>query len=266
MDRQAPGERCSSEGCRPRGTQSCSSLGWATRSLLRARRLGCRRSRRLRRSDIDHRGGDRDRHSRGGTATATVAAATATAAPPSPVSSPVVGGICTLTPVAFDPDSIDLTGAWAGNDGGIYDARQLDSVIWWNGMSSRNEEPTLLGRRVEQRWPRRDQRGPHDCLRLGRCPSRRGRRKRYGRFQDRCRLVRATSKSPRRAKRAPAEATRSGCRASRASPSKRPLSQSPVRAAPAPRVRSVVTARRAARPGIYSSGTNGRPVVSADTA
>ena len=86
------------------------------------------------------------------TATATVAAATATAtvaaatAPPSPLSSPVVGGICTPTPVAFDPDSIDLTGAWAGNDGGIYYVRQLDSVIWWNGMSSRNEEPTLLGR------------------------------------------------------------------------------------------------------------------------
>ena len=86
------------------------------------------------------------------TATATVAAATATAtvaaatAPPSPLSSPVVGGICTLTPVAFDPDSIDLTGAWAGNDGGIYYVRQLDSVIWWNGMSSRDQEPTLPGR------------------------------------------------------------------------------------------------------------------------
>ena len=53
---------------------------------------------------------------------------------------------CTPTPIAFDPDSIDLTGAWAGDDGGIYYVRQLDSVIWWNGMSSRDEEPDLLGR------------------------------------------------------------------------------------------------------------------------
>jgi hypothetical protein len=41
---------------------------------------------------------------------------------------------------------IDLTGAWAADDGGIYYVRQLGNVIWWNGMSQRDEPPGSLGR------------------------------------------------------------------------------------------------------------------------
>ena len=73
------------------------------------------------------------------------------AAPASPTPTPAemsaVGGDCIPTPVKFDPAAkIDLTGAWAGNDGGIYYVRQRDNVIWWNGMSQRTEPPGLLGR------------------------------------------------------------------------------------------------------------------------
>ena len=61
--------------------------------------------------------------------------------------SPVVGGVCTPTPVRFDASTaIDLTGAWAGDDGGIYYVRQLDKVIWWNGMSGRDDPSDSLGR------------------------------------------------------------------------------------------------------------------------
>lgn len=59
---------------------------------------------------------------------------------------PVVAAICTPTPIKFDPKRIDLTGAWAGDDGGIYYVRQRDTVVWWNGMSSRDGTPADLGR------------------------------------------------------------------------------------------------------------------------
>ena len=74
----------------------------------------------------------------------TASAATSPAAAPSP--SPAVGAVCTPTPIKFDPKTIDLTGAWAGDDGGIYYVRQRGNVIWWNGMSARNEPPEKLGR------------------------------------------------------------------------------------------------------------------------
>lgn len=66
-------------------------------------------------------------------------AATATA-------SPVVAAVCTPTPIKFDAKVIDLTGAWAGDDGGIYYVRQRGTVVWWNGMSSRDGPPETLGR------------------------------------------------------------------------------------------------------------------------
>lgn len=47
----------------------------------------------------------------------------------------------------FDADApIDLTGTWAGDDGGIYYVRQRDDVIWWSGMSARNGPLVALGR------------------------------------------------------------------------------------------------------------------------
>lgn len=58
----------------------------------------------------------------------------------------VLAVVCALAPKPFDPSAIDLTGAWAGDDGGIYYLRQLGSVVWWNGMSGREGSPLDLGR------------------------------------------------------------------------------------------------------------------------
>jgi hypothetical protein len=46
----------------------------------------------------------------------------------------------------FEAKGIDLTGAWAGDDGGIYYVRQRGTTVWWNGMSSRDGAPVDLGR------------------------------------------------------------------------------------------------------------------------
>jgi hypothetical protein len=54
--------------------------------------------------------------------------------------------VCTPASIPFDADAIDLTGTWAGNDGGVYYVRQLDSIVWWNGMSSRDQPPEVLGK------------------------------------------------------------------------------------------------------------------------
>ena len=61
-------------------------------------------------------------------------------------SEPAVGAVCETVPKAFDPNDIRLTGAWAGDDGGIYYLRQVGSVLWWNGMSGRSRPPSDLGR------------------------------------------------------------------------------------------------------------------------
>src|SRR6188474_1602815 len=65
-----------------------------------------------------------------------------------PTSQPtdLVADPCELAPEPFDPNNIDLTGAWAGDDGGIYYFRQIGSVLWWNGMSGRDLGPLELGR------------------------------------------------------------------------------------------------------------------------
>jgi hypothetical protein len=54
--------------------------------------------------------------------------------------------ICEPAPTPFKSTGFDLTGAWAGDDGGIYYLRQLGSVVWWNGMSGRDRSPLDLGR------------------------------------------------------------------------------------------------------------------------
>ena len=82
-----------------------------------------------------------------GQPTASQAVGAAASSAPAASPSAAVGGVCTPTPVKFDPAAtIDLTGAWAGNDGGIYYVRQLDGVMWWNGMSERNKPAESLGR------------------------------------------------------------------------------------------------------------------------
>ena len=53
---------------------------------------------------------------------------------------------CDKSPLPFDPKKVDLNGVWSGDDGGVYYVRQVDSVIWWNGMSGRERTPSDLGR------------------------------------------------------------------------------------------------------------------------
>jgi hypothetical protein len=75
--------------------------------------------------------------------------ATASASPsraPSPSPSAAVAAACSKVPKPFDPKHIDLSGAWAGDDDGIYYLRQVGTVLWWNGMSERDGTPAALGR------------------------------------------------------------------------------------------------------------------------
>ena len=67
-------------------------------------------------------------------------------APATPPTTAEEAAPCTQRSLAFDPNALDLTGAWAGDDGGIYYLRQVDSVVWWNGMSGRAGPPSDLGR------------------------------------------------------------------------------------------------------------------------
>jgi hypothetical protein len=57
-----------------------------------------------------------------------------------------VAARCDKATKPFDPKRIDLTGAWSGDDGGVYYLRQVGSVVWWNGMSDRGDDPANLGR------------------------------------------------------------------------------------------------------------------------
>lgn len=65
-----------------------------------------------------------------------------------PTSQPVelAAVVCVPAPRPFKSTGFDLTGAWAGDDGGIYYLRQIGSVVWWNGMSGRDGSPLDIGR------------------------------------------------------------------------------------------------------------------------
>ena len=67
-------------------------------------------------------------------------------ASPSPTATPDAGAACAATSRPFDAKRVALTGAYAGDDGGIYYLRQLGTVLWWNGMSSRADPARNLGR------------------------------------------------------------------------------------------------------------------------
>lgn len=61
------------------------------------------------------------------------AASPATEAPPS---GDPAGAVCTPVEVAGpDGRQIDLSGTWSGNDGGRYYIKQIDSCVWWAGLS-----------------------------------------------------------------------------------------------------------------------------------
>jgi hypothetical protein len=57
-----------------------------------------------------------------------------------------VGALCKPNDIAFDPKKIDLTGAWADDDQGVYYLRQYENTLWWNGMAQRSEPAAQLGR------------------------------------------------------------------------------------------------------------------------
>jgi hypothetical protein len=80
--------------------------------------------------------------------TASPSASVHASATPEPASEPLdlLAVVCAPVPKPFDPSDIDLTGTWAGDDGGVYYLRQLGSVVWWNGMSGREGSPMDLGR------------------------------------------------------------------------------------------------------------------------
>ena len=45
-----------------------------------------------------------------------------------------------------DPDGVgDLTGAWRGNEGGVYYIRQVGDCVWWFGTEIEDIEPGLTG-------------------------------------------------------------------------------------------------------------------------
>ena len=74
------------------------------------------------------------------------AAASASPARATPSATPAVAARCEAVAKLFDANRIELSGPWAGDDGGIYYLRQLGSVLWWNGMSDRAGSPSGLGR------------------------------------------------------------------------------------------------------------------------
>jgi hypothetical protein len=41
-----------------------------------------------------------------------------------------------VTITAPDGTTVDLSGAWDGNDGGIYYIKQVDNCVWWSGVSN----------------------------------------------------------------------------------------------------------------------------------
>lgn len=38
--------------------------------------------------------------------------------------------------LAPDGSQVDLTGEWSGNDSGLYYIKQIDSCVWWSGVSN----------------------------------------------------------------------------------------------------------------------------------
>jgi hypothetical protein len=76
--------------------------------------------------------------------------AAAASASPTPVKSPspsqAFAARCDKVAKPFNAAKVDLSGSWAGDDGGIYYLRQLNSILWWNGMSERGGTLARLGK------------------------------------------------------------------------------------------------------------------------
>jgi len=76
------------------------------------------------------------------------AQATPTAVPPTATPAAALFA-CPSRTVTWDGESaIDLTGAWAGDDQGVYYLRQIGDEVWWLGMSGLGESLASRG----QQW------------------------------------------------------------------------------------------------------------------
>ena len=64
-----------------------------------------------------------------------------------PVATPTVAVYaCPSRSLSWDGKSaVDLTGAWSGDDAGVYYIRQIGDVIWWAGISGLGEPLALRG-------------------------------------------------------------------------------------------------------------------------
>jgi hypothetical protein len=87
--------------------------------------------------------------------TATTGLRTATPTPSSAESpGPARPAASAGQPIAFSCEArrlpfsgeVDLTGAWLGNDDGIYYMRQVGNALWWSGMHLRGTDEATLGR------------------------------------------------------------------------------------------------------------------------
>jgi hypothetical protein len=64
---------------------------------------------------------------------------------------PLPSGAAACPPVQVSgPDGLplDLSGTWSGNDGGLYHIKQVDSCVWWSGLSNFVEQGQYPG----QEW------------------------------------------------------------------------------------------------------------------
>jgi hypothetical protein len=76
----------------------------------------------------------------------TSTAAKSPAPTPTVAPSVAVAAPCTKRALKFDPTKIDLTGAWLGDDDGVYYIREINKIVWWSGMSGQSGAPADLGR------------------------------------------------------------------------------------------------------------------------
>jgi hypothetical protein len=66
---------------------------------------------------------------------------TSVASSPSPSAVPVLTDLSVIGCAGNDPaDEGELTGAWAGNDSGVYYIRQVGDCVWWFGTEVRDIE------------------------------------------------------------------------------------------------------------------------------
>jgi hypothetical protein len=75
------------------------------------------------------------------------AAATPSAAPSVAASVTPTNGLAAIACSTDNPEDVGaLTGAWRGDDGGVYYIRQVDDCVWWFGSDLTELDPAKMGR------------------------------------------------------------------------------------------------------------------------